>query len=172
MRLNSIYYSLVAAISLACWFGTREALAFVTVTVQPGIFSGAVLHAGTTVSALSTPVRAGDYIEIYCTGLGPTRLSGGLSLTTATPTVYIGATPVSAAFAGLAPGFVGLLQVNVQVPAGVPAGEAAAWLAWAAETAILRVDSDLVAAGQKAPPAAPTRSGRAHGRRAPRRGML
>ena len=92
------------------------------VTVQPGIFSGAVLHAGTTVSALSTPVRAGDYIEIYCTGLGPTRLSGGLSLTTATPTVYIGATPVSAAFAGLAPGFVGLYQVDLQIPAGLPTG--------------------------------------------------
>jgi uncharacterized protein (TIGR03437 family) len=92
------------------------------VAVQPGIFSGAVVHAGTTVSALTTPVRAGDYIEIYGTGLGPTRISGGLSLTTLQPTVYIGATQVSAAFSGLAPGFVGLYQVDVQIPAGLPSG--------------------------------------------------
>src|ERR1035438_668833 len=58
------------------------------VAVQPGIFSGAVVHAGTTVSALTTPVHAGDYIEIYGTGLGPTRISGSLSLTTLQPTVY------------------------------------------------------------------------------------
>jgi uncharacterized protein (TIGR03437 family) len=92
------------------------------VAVQPGIFSGAVVHAGTTASALTTPVRAGDYIEIYGTGLGPTRISGGLSLTTLQPTVYLGATPVSAAFSGLAPGFVGLYQVDVQIPAGLPSG--------------------------------------------------
>ena len=92
------------------------------VAVQPGIFSGAVVHAGTTVSALTTPVPAGDYIEIYGTGLGPTRISGGLSLTTLQPTVYLGTTPVSAAFSGLAPGFVGLYQVDVQIPAGLPSG--------------------------------------------------
>jgi uncharacterized protein (TIGR03437 family) len=92
------------------------------VAVQPGIFSGAVVHAGTATSALTTPVRAGDYIEIYCTGLGPTQISGGLSLTTLQPTVFIGATPVSAAFSGLAPGFVGLYQVDVQIPAGLPSG--------------------------------------------------
>ena len=32
------------------------------VAVQPGIFSGAVVHSGTTVSALTTPVRAGEFI--------------------------------------------------------------------------------------------------------------
>src|ERR1035438_6456703 len=76
--------------------------------VQPGIFSGAVVHAGTLVSALTTPVHAGDYIEIYCTGLGPTRISNGLSLTSVTPTVYLGATAVTPSYSGLAPGFVGL----------------------------------------------------------------
>ena len=93
------------------------------VAVQPGIFSGAVVHAGTTVSALTTPVRAGDYIEIYCTGLGPTTpLPDGLSHTTVAPAVYIGATPVAAAFSGLAPGFVGLYQVDVRIPAGLASG--------------------------------------------------
>jgi uncharacterized protein (TIGR03437 family) len=90
--------------------------------VQPGIFDGAVLHAGTAVSAATTPVHAGDFIEIYCTGLGRTSLVDGLQAAAVTPTVFFGATPVRAVFAGLAPGFVGLYQVNVQVPAGLAPG--------------------------------------------------
>src|ERR1035437_2357786 len=92
------------------------------VAVQPGIFSGAVVHSGTVVSALTTPVAAGEFIEIYCTGLGHTRNVRGLSLTTVTPVAYIGATPVTPSYSGLAPGFVGLYQVNVQIPAGLPSG--------------------------------------------------
>ncbi len=45
------------------------------VPAQPGIFSGAVVHADTGASALTIPVKAGDFIAIYCTGLGPTRVS-------------------------------------------------------------------------------------------------
>jgi uncharacterized protein (TIGR03437 family) len=92
------------------------------VSAQPGIFSGAVVHAGTLVSALTTPVGGGDYIEIYCTGLGPTKVSGGLARTTVTPTVYLGATAVTPSYSGLAPGFVGLYQVDVQIPPGIPSG--------------------------------------------------
>ena len=100
-----------------------EAAHNVSVTpVQPGIFDGAVLHAGTSLSAVTTPVRAGDFIEIYCTGLGQTALKNGQQRTLLTPTVFLGAIPVSPAYAGLAPGFVGLYQVDVQVPAGLPPG--------------------------------------------------
>jgi uncharacterized protein (TIGR03437 family) len=88
---------------------------------QPGIFSGAVVHSRTTVSALTTPVSAGEFIEIYCTGLGPTRISGGLARTTVTPVVSFGAIAVTPSYSGLS-GFVGLYQVNVQVPAGLPSG--------------------------------------------------
>jgi uncharacterized protein (TIGR03437 family) len=92
------------------------------VAVQPGIFSGAVVHADTGESALTTPVRAGDFLSIYCTGLGPTRTTAGIARTTVTPVVYFGATAASPSYSGLAPGFVGLYQVNVQVPAGLAAG--------------------------------------------------
>jgi uncharacterized protein (TIGR03437 family) len=92
------------------------------VAVQPGIFSGAVVHADTGESALTIPVRAGDFISVYCTGLGPTRTAGGLARTTVTPIVYFGATSSSPSYSGLAPGFVGLYQVNVQVPAGLAPG--------------------------------------------------
>jgi uncharacterized protein (TIGR03437 family) len=92
------------------------------VAVQPGIFPGAVLRAGTGTSAITTPVRAGDYIEIYCTGLGPTQSAGGYQQTVHTPTVFLGATPARLVYSGLAPGYTGLYQVNVQVPAGLAPG--------------------------------------------------
>jgi uncharacterized protein (TIGR03437 family) len=47
-----------------------------------------------------------------------------LSLTTSTPTVSIGSLQARVVFAGLAPGYVGLYQVNVQVPADAPIGDA------------------------------------------------
>ena len=92
------------------------------VAAQPGIFPDAVLHSGTAISAVSDPVAAGDYIEIYCTGLGATRLAGGLQVTTATPTVYIGPMALTPIYSGLAPGFPGLYQINVRVPPGIPSG--------------------------------------------------
>ena len=101
--------------------GLQVSSTITLVPVQPGIFSGAVVHADTGASALTTPVRAGDFISIYCTGLGPTRTSGGLSLTTVTPVVYLGAGAVSPSYSGLS-GFVGLYQVNVQIPAGLASG--------------------------------------------------
>jgi uncharacterized protein (TIGR03437 family) len=111
-----------ATLSVATPSGA-QATATVNVTpVQPGIFSGEVLHAGTGVSALASPVHAGDYIEIYCTGLGPTRTVGSFEQTVLTPIVFIGATPVQPVYSGLALGYVGLYQVNVQVPAGLAPG--------------------------------------------------
>jgi uncharacterized protein (TIGR03437 family) len=92
------------------------------VAAQPGIFPGAVLHSGTAKSAVTEPVAAGDYIEIYCTGLGATRLAGGLQVTTAIPTVFIGSTAATPIYSGLAPGFAGLYQINVRVPPGIPSG--------------------------------------------------
>jgi uncharacterized protein (TIGR03437 family) len=102
--------------------GLKASATINLVSAQPGIFSGAVVHADTGASALNTPVSAGDYIAIYCTGLGPTKVSGGLARTTVTPTVYLGATPMSPSYSGLAPGFVGLYQVDVQIPPGLPSG--------------------------------------------------
>jgi uncharacterized protein (TIGR03437 family) len=90
--------------------------------VQPGIFDGAVLHAGTAVSAVTTPVNAGDFVEIYCTGLGKTSSGAAPQRTLLTPTVFFGATPAGVAYAGLAPGFVGLYQIDVQVPPGLTPG--------------------------------------------------
>ena len=38
------------------------------------------------------------------------------------PNVHLGVLAVSPSYSGLAPGFPGLYQVNVQIPAGLPPG--------------------------------------------------
>ena len=40
-----------------------------------------------------------------------------------TPTVQIGGVPATVEYAGLAPGFIGLYQINVAVPANTPSGQ-------------------------------------------------
>jgi uncharacterized protein (TIGR03437 family) len=81
----------------------------------------------------NSPAHAGDYLQIYATGLGPVSnqpqtgaaASGSvLSYAITYPAATIGGVPALVSFAGLAPGFVGLYQVNVQVPQGVAAGDA------------------------------------------------
>ena len=86
------------------------------------------------------PVHAGDYLQIYATGLGkatsngtptapilpsgtPAPVNGSLLYTTvATPTVTIGGLNAPVLFSGITPGFEGLYQVDVQIPAGVAPG--------------------------------------------------
>jgi uncharacterized protein (TIGR03437 family) len=115
-------------------------------STAPGIFTmnaqgtgqGAVLDTSYRLVDASNPAIPGTtYIQIYCTGLGPVTNqpatgapgpSNPLAETTATPTVVIGSeTQVVIApvvFSGLAPGFVGLYQINARVPAGAPTGTA------------------------------------------------
>lgn len=84
-------------------------------------------------ASASQPATAADALVIYCSGLGPvmpTVADGAaasfspLSNTSSPVTVTIGAQTVTPFFAGLAPGFAGLYQVNVIVPAGVSTGAA------------------------------------------------
>jgi uncharacterized protein (TIGR03437 family) len=111
-----------ATLEIATPAGTKAAIPVDVASVSPGIFPGAVLRSGTGLSAAESPVRAGDLLEIYCTGLGPTRSAGGLDWTVITPTVFIGAFPVQPSYTGLVPGYVGLYQVNAQVPTGLAPG--------------------------------------------------
>lgn len=79
---------------------------------------GAILHAGTTQAATSTNAAiSGEALEIYATGLGATS-----SVTV--PHVSIGGRRAEILFYGNSPGFIGLNQVNVRVPAGVAPGPA------------------------------------------------
>jgi uncharacterized protein (TIGR03437 family) len=68
------------------------------------------------------------------TGLGPVTnqpasgspapASPNLSSTTTLPAVTLGNVPAPVTFSGLAPGFIGLYQVNVQIPQNAPTGDA------------------------------------------------
>jgi uncharacterized protein (TIGR03437 family) len=76
-------------------------------------------------------VKAGETVLIYCTGLGavsPTPADGTAATgqsALVTPKVTIGGVNAPVSFSGLAPDFVGLNQVNVQIPAGLKAGNQA-----------------------------------------------
>lgn len=83
------------------------------------------------------PAHPGDVVTIYALGLGPVTpsvttgtgapASPPLALTVSSVQVYFGGgfiTPTSAtpSYAGLAPNFVGLYQINVTIPADAPIG--------------------------------------------------
>ncbi len=80
----------------------------------------------------SHPAKAGDTLVIYAIGLGPTTPSvetgqaAPLARLTATSTVNfggsIGGVVVIPDYAGLAPSYSGLYQINVVVPPGLPKG--------------------------------------------------
>jgi uncharacterized protein (TIGR03437 family) len=80
----------------------------------------------------SAAAAAEDVVQIFATGLGitaPTVASGQpapsaepLARVSVAVQATVGGVPATVQFAGLAPGFVGLCQVNVQIPQGVMPG--------------------------------------------------
>ncbi|MDE3166847.1 MAG: hypothetical protein KGN36_13660 [Acidobacteriota bacterium] len=124
-----------------------------TITVQVRPFSPALFtanaqgtgQASTVIAGTATlaapadqypgarPAKPGEYLSIYCTGLGDVSNrpvlgaaspSDPLSQTLTPPAVTIGGVNAPVTFSGLAPGFVGLYQINVQVPDGIAPGGA------------------------------------------------
>ncbi len=111
----------------------------------PAIFSidasgggpGAILNQDFTLNSSANPALRGSVIAIYLTGGGvttPAAADGSVTaappplfLLAQTPTVTIGGVNAVVKYAGAAPGSVaGLTQINVEVPAGAPAGIAVA----------------------------------------------
>jgi uncharacterized protein (TIGR03437 family) len=105
---------------------------------------GAVEIAGTALVAAplgsgTRPVlRGSEYLSIFGTGFGPVIGPNGeaqpadgaaapfnlLYTTKATVTATLGGANVPVAFAGLTPGEAALYQINIQVPADAPTGDA------------------------------------------------
>jgi uncharacterized protein (TIGR03437 family) len=92
-----------------------------TISLPPGV---------TGLGATRTS-KPGDVIVIYCTGLGQTipfattgtaAPASPIETTAQATVIFGGQVSAQSAFAGLTPGFVGLYQVNVQIPANVPTG--------------------------------------------------
>src|SRR5579871_4647221 len=107
----------------------------------PGIFFNtdtnlnhvaAALHGATGLPiTTASPAHAGEVISLFVTGLGavlPSVASGAaapaspLSTTTLLVTATVGSKAAAVQFAGLAPSFVGLYQVNLQIPSNVATG--------------------------------------------------
>jgi uncharacterized protein (TIGR03437 family) len=105
-------------------------------SVGPGLFTqagggAAVLNQDYSVNSPAQPASAGSVVAAYLTGLGavqPPVATGKeaplnvLSKTMEAVTATIGGTPATIEFAGLAPGYTGLYQVNVLVP-GLSSGQ-------------------------------------------------
>jgi len=97
----------------------------------PGIFTGAsggfqspvIVHISDySLVTAENPAQAGEYLAIYCTGLGVTGTmipSGAAAPPGPTPVQYLvqveADSGIAVTYAGLAPGFAGLYQVNIQV---------------------------------------------------------
>jgi len=106
-------------------------------TAAPGLFvlpSGraVVQNSDFTLNGPGNPAKAGSTIIAYLTGSGPVSpavASGArapadpLSVVTSDKSAAIGSTAATVSFAGLAPGFVGLLQMNIVVPSTLAAGD-------------------------------------------------
>ena len=137
----------------------------------PGVFllntggQAAVLVANTTAIAApagtfpgSRAAKQGEYISIYCTGLGPVSNepatgapAGGstVSLTSGgSVTVSVGGVTAPVSFSGLAPGFLGLYQVNAQIPSNAPTGSAVPLTISIGGTTSNRASIAVAAAGQ------------------------
>lgn len=100
---------------------------------SPGLYSAVLINGTSTLVGPGHPAARGDYINLFATGLGPVTHqpatgapapASPLAETTNKVTVTIGGVSAPVPFAGLAPGFVGLYQVNVQVPVTAPSGGA------------------------------------------------
>jgi uncharacterized protein (TIGR03437 family) len=96
--------------------------------VAPAIFlvgnasTGAVLNQDFSLNGDANPLPRGQVLLVYATGLGAVTKQGQLSVSTAAVTVVINGQELPVEFSGLAPGFIGLYQVNVRIPAATPPG--------------------------------------------------
>ena len=97
--------------------GLTSATPFQVAATAPGVFydtasgAGAVLIAGTGQPTAVRAAVAGDFLEVYTTGLGASPTAAATIAGVDAPVTYAGPTSIT-----------GLQQVNVRVPAGVPSG--------------------------------------------------
>ncbi len=134
VSINGTPYTVIASLPVAesnpGLFADFPATGYVTGAPIQAI---ALNYPAATLNSATNPVARGSYIVLYATGGGTLSapLSDGMAASTDplitltdNPQVTIGGQPATVSFAGLAPGFIGLIQVNVLVPETVTPGSA------------------------------------------------
>ena len=96
-------------------------------SVSPAIFTiagkaAAILNQDRTLNTPDNPAKRGQVIVIFGTGLGAVVDQGNLKVAQTPVTVALQGLPLTPSFAGLAPGYIGLYQINVTIPVGTPPG--------------------------------------------------
>jgi uncharacterized protein (TIGR03437 family) len=101
----------------------------VNVRVAPAVPSIFLLDSASTAAAVdvttglvvsaSAPFHAGDIMSLYVTGLGATNRINGLDYAQIVPGVTVGGVACAVSYAGRAPSFAGLDQINCTIPAGM-----------------------------------------------------
>lgn len=123
-----------AELVVATPLGTSQPVKIRLAAVAPGIFVDPATGLGAVLvvpageqrrwSNADRPAAEGDHLEIYATGLGAVEPPGRtLRRTIRMPRLFLAGREVPQVdYSGLAPGYLGLYQVNVQVPRGLPSG--------------------------------------------------
>jgi uncharacterized protein (TIGR03437 family) len=116
--------------------GTSNTVTLPLATTSPGIYSvdysgagyGVILHADYSLVTTASPAKRGETVLVYLTGLGavtppvadgvaaPSSPLSNVALTSQQLNVYLDGEPAAVQFAGLAPGYPGLYQINVTIP--------------------------------------------------------
>ena len=110
--------------------GVSATASFNVVSAAPGIFVygnnlAVAQNQDYTLNDASHPAKAGSYVTVYLTGIGP--LDNPVGLGQATPSqpysrattaaqATVGGMQAQISFIGMAPGFVGLAQADIQIP--------------------------------------------------------
>lgn len=91
----------------------------------PSLFAPALNAVTGTVVTAQSPLRPGDYVSLFATGLGRTTTrDDGLNWADVQPEVSFGSRPCTILYAGRAPGFPGLDQINCQISTALQPSDA------------------------------------------------
>lgn len=109
--------------------GSQETVSLQLLDTAPGLFtldaqgSAAALNADSSLNTQANPATRGQALVLFATGLGAVSTRpDGLSWASAPVNILIGGRELTPFYAGLAPGFIGLYQVNVALPGNLPPG--------------------------------------------------
>ena len=129
-------FNVIAQFSGTAWLALPASMAFAL-----NVPGGCTERKADPLTVCLQPASPGDFLVLYATGLGKTTPNGDpngtplptgasppasgsvLYKTVIMPTVTIGGVQATVLYSGLAPGFPGLYQINVQVPTGVAPGD-------------------------------------------------